>query len=195
MNPDDALDIVLERSEQFMLITPNNVKVVAGLAANINNDNLITGIIRATDLRIQPILGDTLYENLKAHYIAVNYVWTNLPDGSTFPDNIDYKTLYSKIYKALCWWSYMDSLLTIAVKTDEKGIMFNNADYSTNGELVAYSEVKAQLTKVAEAYTDILVCYVKSAIIDAELKEEQIESSTTEFSTYFPKKSNGCNNC
>ena len=94
MNQNSALDVVNKRREQFIFVTPEQVKVATGLAANINDDNLIVPIITASNLRIKPILGTTLFNNLKAHYIASNYNPNALPDGSTLPDNINYKELY-----------------------------------------------------------------------------------------------------
>ena len=194
MNQNSALDVVTKRREQFLFVTPDQVKISTGLAANITNDVLIVPIITATNLRIKPILGITLFNNLKAHYIAANYNPNFLPDGSTLPDNINYKELYFEMFDALCWWSYIEALINIAVKVEEKGIMYNNSDYSTNGELVGYEKVSSRQTKIAEAYTDAFYCYVNDTIKSQDLKNEQIESSTTNFTTYFPK-SNNCNDC
>jgi hypothetical protein len=193
-NQNQALDTVILRSEQFTFVTPQQVKIATGLAANINDDNLIVPIITASNLRMKPILGVTLFNSLKAHYIAANYDPNQLPDGSTLPDNINYKELYFEMYDALCWWSFIESLINIAVKIEEKGIMFNGSDFSTNAELVGYEKVSSRQTKIAEAYTDAFVCYVKDTIKIKELKDEQIESSTTNFTTYFPNTGN-CGNC
>lgn len=187
MNQNSALDVVIKRREQFIFVTPEQVKVATGLAANINDDNLIVPIITATNLRIKPILGTTLFNNLKAHYIASNYNPSALPDGSTLPDNINYKELYFEMYDALCWWSYIESLINIAIKIEEKGIMYNTSENSINGELDGYEKVSSRQTKIAEAYTDAFVAYVTDTIKSVELKKEQIESSTTNFTTYFPK--------
>lgn len=194
MNQNSALDVVTNRSQLFSFITPSELKVTTGLAANINDDSLKIPIITATNLRIKPILGVTLFNSLKAHYIAANYNPNLLPDGSTLPDNINYKELYFEMFHALCWWSYIESLLSIAVKVDEKGIMFNNSDYGVNAELAGYEKVSSRQTKIAESYTDAFVCYVNSTIKIDALKDEQIESSTTNFTTYFPN-SGSCNKC
>jgi len=187
MNQNSALDVVNKRREQFIFVTPEQVKVATGLAANINDDNLIVPIITASNLRIKPILGTTLFNNLKAHYIASNYNPNALPDGSTLPDNINYKELYFEMYDALCWWSYIESLINIAIKIEEKGIMYNTSENSINGELDGYEKVSSRQTKIAEAYTDLFVTYVTDTIKSVDLKKEQIESSTTNFTTYFPK--------
>ena len=65
MNQNSALDVITKRREQFTFITPDDVKISTGLAANITNDVLIVPIITATNLRIKPILGVTLFNNLK----------------------------------------------------------------------------------------------------------------------------------
>jgi hypothetical protein len=194
MNQNRALDVVTNRRELFTFITPSELKVTTGLAANINDDSLIIPIITATNLRIKPILGVTLFNSLKAHYIASNYNPNLLPDGSTLPDNINYKELYFEMFHALCWWSFIESLLTIALKVEEKGIMYNSSDYGTNAELVGYEKLSSRQTKIAEGYTDAFVCYVNSTIKILALKDEQVESSTTNFTTYFPS-SGDCNSC
>ena len=195
MNQNSALDVVTFRSELFTFVTPEEVKVNTGLAANINDDNLVIPIVTATNIRIKPILGDSLFNSLKSHYIAVNYDYNLLPDGSTLPDNINYKQLYIEMFQALCWWSYIESLIGIAIKVEEKGIMYNQSSFSDNGELAGYNQVNNRQKQIAESYTDIFRCYVKETIIDISLKKEQVESATSEYSTFFPNKYNKCNNC
>jgi hypothetical protein len=194
-NQNQALDTVILRSEQFTFITPQQVKIVTGLAPNINDDNLVVPIVTAMNLRLKPILGVTLYNNLKQHYIDVNYNADALPDGSTLPDNINYKELYGELYNMLCWWSFVQSLLGIAVKIDEKGIMFNGSDYSVNAEMTGYNKVSDYNQKIAEMYTDQLVCYVRETITDKQLKAGVTESGTTQFATFFPNKRNSCGEC
>ena len=194
-NQNQALDTVILRSEQFTFVTPQQVKIVTGLAPNINDDNLVVPIVTAMNLRLKPILGTTLYNSLKQHYIDVNYDANNLPDGSTLPDNINYKELYSELYHMLCWWSFVQALLGIAIKIDEKGIMFNSSEHAVNSELVGYNKVSDSNQKIAEMYTDQLVCYVREAITDKQLKAGVEESGTTQFATFFPNKRNFCENC
>lgn len=194
-NQNQALDTVILRSEQFTFVTPQQVKIVTGLAPNINDDNLVVPIVTAMNLRLKPILGVTLYNSLKQHYIDANYDANLLPDGSTLPDNINYKELYSELYYMLCWWSFVQALLGIAIKIDEKGIMFNSSDFAVNSELVGYNKVSDSNQKIAEMYTDQLVCYVRTAITDKQLKAGENESGTTQFATFFPNKRNFCENC
>ena len=194
-NQNQALDTVTLRSEQFTFVTPQQVKIATGLAPNINDDNLVVPIITAMNLRLKPILGTTLYNSLKQHYIDANYNANALPDGSTLPDNINYKELYSELYNMLCWWSFVQALLGIAIKVDEKGIMFNSSDFATNSELVGYNKVSDNNQKIAEMYTDQLVCYVREAITDKQLKAGENESGTTQFATFFPNKRNFCEGC
>ena len=83
-NQNQALDTVILRSEQFTFVTPQQVKIITGLAPNINDDNLVVPIVTAMNLRLKPILGVTLYNSLKQHYIDANYDANLLPDGVKF---------------------------------------------------------------------------------------------------------------
>ena len=195
MNQNSALDVITKRSELFTFITPDTVKINTGIAANVNNDSLYIPIITATDLRIKPLLGDTLFNNLKQHFIAVNKDPEQLPDGTTLPDNINYKELYYQMVMPLSWWSYIESLIGIAIKVEEKGIMYNGSTFSENAEITGYNLVYSRQMKIAESYTDQLKCYIKENITDKQLQSEQKVSGTTQFSTFFPKDYNKCNNC
>lgn len=195
MQQNSALDVYTQRSQLFTFVTPEQVKINTGLAANVNDDNLYIPIITATDLYIKPILGETLFNNLKNHFIAVNRDPSLLPDGTTLPDNINYKELYDKMFLPLIWWSYIESLINIAVKVEEKGIMYNGSSFSENAELAGYNQINNRQRKIAENYTDFFRCYVKDTILDKQLKDEQKETGTTSYQIFFPKKSNVCKDC
>lgn len=195
MDQNSALDVVTKRRELFTFITPEDVKVNTGIAPNINDDNFYVPIITATNIYIKPILGTTLYNSLVAHYNAVNRDANNLPDGSTLPDNINYKELYNQMYLPLCWWSYIESLIGIAVKVEEKGIMYNGSSFSENAELSGYNQVNNRQKAIAETYTDAFKCYVKEYITDVALKDEQKTSGTTEYAIYFPSQRGSCSDC
>ncbi len=195
MNQNSALDVYTKRSQLFTFITPEEVKINTGLAANLNDDNLYIPIITATDIYIKPILGDTLFTNLKNHFIAVNRDPSQLPDGTTLPDNINYKELYEKMFLPLCWWSFIESLIVVAVKVEEKGIMYNGSSFSENAELSGYNQVNNRQKLIAENYTDQFRCYVKETIIDKQLKDEQKNSGTTEYNLFFPITRNTCKDC
>jgi len=195
MNQNSALDVYTKRSQLFTFVTPEEVKINTGLAANVNDDNIYIPIVTATNIYIKPILGDTLFNNLKTHFIAVNRDPNMLPDGSTLPDNINYKELYEKMYLPLIWWAYIESLINIAVKVEEKGIMYNGSSFSENAELSGYNQVNNRQKSIAENYTDEFKCYVKETILDKTLKDEQQTSGTTEYAIYFPSMSTNCKNC
>jgi len=195
MNQNSALDVYTKRSQLFTFITPEEVKINTGLAANVNDDNLYVPIITATNIYIKPILGDTLFNNLKNHFIAVNRDPNQLPDGSTLPDNINYKELYEKMYLPMIWWSYIESLINIAVKVEEKGIMYNGSSFSENAELSGYNQVNNRQKLIAQTYTDEFKCYVQETIIDKQLKDEQKTSGTTEYAIYLPYSTNTCKDC
>lgn len=196
MQQNSALDVTVKRSQLFTLITPEEVKINTGLQANVNNDSIVIPIVTAMNLYIKPILGDTLFNNLKEHFIIVNRNPNNLPDGTTLPDNINYKELYEKVFLPLCWWSFIESLIVVAVKIDEKGIMFNGASFSENAEAAGYNQINNRQRKIAESYTDELKCYVKETITDKNLKKEQGTAGTTDWGTIFPQTYyNNCKNC
>ena len=189
-------NLVVKRSQLFKFTSPEDVKLNTGLVNSISNDALITPIITSQDLNILPVLGSTLYNNLKTHFIAGNYDPENLPDGSTLPDNINYKELYYKMFPALCWWSAVHSLLSISVKVDDKGIMYNNSDYSSNGELPAYNQVNNKMTKIAESYTDNLLEYMKETFANnKDVVKESVPVGRKRFATIYDSDRNYMNNC
>lgn len=196
MNQNSSLNVFTQRSQLFTFVTPEQVKVQTGLQPNINNDSIIIPIITATDMYIKPLLGDTLFNNLKGHFITANREPANLPDGSTLPDNVNYKALYEAIYMSLCWWSYIEALIVIAVKVDEAGIMFNNTSFSENAEAAGYTQLTNRQKKIAESYTDQLRCYINDVVITKNLPVEQENTGTTFYSLYMPTDySKPCSNC
>ena len=50
-----GLDVIIERSQLFTLITPEEVKINTGMQGNVNNDSIIIPIITATNLYIKPL--------------------------------------------------------------------------------------------------------------------------------------------
>jgi len=188
--------LIQKRAGLFKLVEPSDVKLYTGLSNSITEDSLISPIITAQELNIQEVLGDTLYNSLKTHYIAANYNPNNLPDGSTLPDNINYKELYAKLFPALCWWAFVYSLLTISLKVDAKGIMYNNSDYSDNSELAGYNQLNNKTTKIAESYSNILIEYMKNTFKNnKDVTLESLPVGRKRFATIYDKDANTFNSC
>ena len=189
-------NLVKKRSELFKFVTPETVKLTTGLVNSISEDILIIPIINSQNLNILPVLGATLYNSLKTHFIAANYDPDNLPDGSTLPDNIDYRGLYNQLVPVLCWWSAVHALMVISVKIDDKGIMYNNSDYSSNGELPAYNQVNNKMTKIAESYTDIFLEYMKETFKNnKEVVKESVPVGRKRFATIYDSDRKYMNDC
>lgn len=193
MNP---LDIVNNRINLFKLVTPQQVIVNTGLQANITGDSINIPIVTAMNLKIKPILGNTLFGKLKQEYIAANYDANLLPDSNTSVDGIDYKELYEKVFLPLCWWSFIEALIYMSVKLDEKGLTYHQADYVSNGEITAYNQVNNRQKKIAENYTEELVCYVKETFKnDTVIAKELGLEGTYSSGIYFWKPNKKCRYC
>lgn len=191
MQPNNALTVVQRRAVIFKLITPSDVKVYTGMAANINDDNLQIPIQTAQTLKIKKILGETLYGKLRAAYITAGYDRDNLPTALTTTDGIDYQSLYDQIVLPLAWWAYIESIIGLSVKVDEKGVMYNGSDYSENAQKEGYFMVVNRQTKIAEAYTDTLIDYICETFKnDADVSQESIPAGKSGFMTVFPN--DGC---
>lgn len=180
-------DLIQARANIFKLIKPFDVLSNCPTMNEVNEDYFQIGIVTSEHLRISPNLGITLYNKLKAEYILANYNRNALPDATTTTDGIDYKELYNQIYLAHCWWSFVESLLNIAIKISNAGIMQNQTDYSENGGQSAYELVINRYRTIAENYTEKLIEYVcelkkTDNVVNQEAKKEGI--FTTGF--YFP---------
>lgn len=182
----DSLEIINTRKGLFKFIQPEDVIVNCGVAANINTDNFQIPIQTATNLKIKPTLGDTLFEKLKTAYISANYSKDNLPDSTTSVDGIDYKELYNQIYLPLCWWSFIESLIGISIKVGEKGLLYNNSDYGENGELAAYNQLNNRQQKIAQYYIEELQKYICNTFKnDADVTTENVKSGGFSSGVYF----------
>lgn len=179
-------NLITDRRSMFKFITPYDVKLVTGLPSSIEDDKLITPIINASLLRLEPILGKTLYAQFKEQFIIANYDPTMLPDGSTLPDNINYKELYQEMYHMLCWWSYIESLIDISLKTSNKGIMYNNSDYADNSGKEGYNQLNNRQKMIAESHTDRFIDYIKNTFkLNKDVVKESVPSGRKYFATIY----------
>lgn len=181
------------------LITTKDVKQYCNLNANVQDALIIPSIITATDTKIIPVISKQLYQELINELILVNMNPNNLPDGTTLPNNFNYKELYQEILKPLVWWSYSLLIPNIGIKVDEKGIMLNDSDFSENGGLNLIREAETRARKTAEYYTEQLNCYVKEVTKKREdsqaLESDQSLVSGFFNGLYFPKKHKRCTDC
>lgn len=194
--PINPLNIINLRNDIVTLITPTNIKTYCGVAANIQDSNFIPSIIIATDLKIKPNLGVTLFNKLMVEFIAVNANPANLPiSGST--DGVNYFELYEQIFKPLIWWAYTDSIAPIAIKVEEKGVQFPNSDYSENAGIAAMREIENRTRKNAEYYTEQLLCYIKNTFKDdADVVDEAQDEGSFFSGIFFPKDfTKSCSSC
>ena len=180
----------------FRFINPDEVKVYCGVGANVRDAQIIAQIQLAQSLKLEIALGSTLYNDLKNEFILANGNPNQLADGTTNADGINYKELYFKCFPCLVWWTAFYSINVIAVKVEEKGIMYNNSDYAENSEIDGFKLKEDRVRKVAEEYTEALYCYLKDTFKDDEEFKEESKDEGRRFSgMYFPVKVGKCRGC
>lgn len=172
-------NLIQARSNIFKLIKPFDVLSNCPTMNEVNEDYFQIGIVTSEHLRIAPNLGITLYNKLKAEYILANYNRNALPDSTTSVDGIDYKELYNQIYLPHCWWSFVESLLNIAIKITNTGIVQQTTDYSENDGKTSYELVLNRYRTIAENYTESLIEYIcelkkTEQVVSQEAKKEGI---------------------
>jgi hypothetical protein len=94
-------NIMNDRSEILTLITPNDVKTLTPIYANVEESQLKPAIYSAEQLYIKGALGETLYKELLEQFTLTQGNPNLLPDGSTLPNNTNYKQLYQELKLAL----------------------------------------------------------------------------------------------
>lgn len=179
------------------LVTPLDIKTYCSMSPNIQDVVFIPKIKLAQDLKLEIILGSSLYKRLWEEFTLANGVPSAIADGTTNADGINYKELYEYISPVLIWWSAYYSLDAIVIKVDEKGVNIHTSDYTAEVDRAAYTDKLKQYRYNAETYTEKLQCYLQEALKDDEDYEEEGDKNegTTTFNIFFPSKRNKCNNC
>jgi hypothetical protein len=186
----------------FRFIEPSEISVYCGFETTIYEKTILPSIQIAQDLKLKKNLGDVLYNKLKDEFLLANKNPNNIRDSSQSPDGIDYKGLYFKCFPVLVWWSAVYSLSDVAIKIEQKGIMFDSADYAENGALETFKFKEARLKTTAEEYTEELVCYLEETFPKnseanslVKYQEESVEEGTRSCGIFFPKKFSSCKKC
>ena len=191
MLPVNATNVVQQRQGLFKLVTPQTVKVLTGLNANIQEDTLEIPIQTAQAFRIGGTLGKTLYDKLCAQWVTAAYDRNNLPTAA--PDGVNYQELYDQVVLPLCWWAYVESLVVLAVSIDNKGVMLNTSEYQENAGKDGYYLLINRQQKTAEAYIDRLAEYVcKTFKNDNDVSQEASKNGGTRFTFGF-QSGDSCN--
>lgn len=180
----------------FRFISPDEIKVYCGVAKNVRDEQITPQIQLAQTLKLEIALGSTLYQELKDEFVLANGNPNNLRDATQTPNGVDYKALYFKCFPVLVWWTAFYSVNVIAMKIEEKGIMYNDSDYAENGQFDAMKFKEDRIRKVAEEYTETLYCYLKDNFKDdKEFKEESKDEGRRFSGIYFPIKPKSCSKC
>lgn len=185
-----------KRNDIFTLITVEDVKTYTPLRANVEPSQLKSSIFNAELLYIKNALGKTLYDELVNEFVAVQGNPNLLPDGSTLPNATNYKELYQQMKLALIWYSYYMIIPVLGIKLTEKGVEYQNSDFSDNGELKAINELESRALIVAKQHLDNLTCYIDKTFTSKrnEIVQESNNLSTTSQFIYIPK-SHRCKSC
>lgn len=186
----------IELNDLFRFISPDEVKVYCGFAPNVRNEQITAQIQLAQSLKLEIALGTTLYNELKDEFILANGNPNNLRDNTMTPNGVDYKALYFKCFPVLIWWTAFYSLNVVAMKIEEKGVMWNDSDYADNASLDGMRFKEDRIRKTAEEYTEQLYCYLNANFKeDEEFKEESKDEGRRFSGIYFPNKPKSCNKC
>jgi len=185
MNP---LDIINNRNALILLVTPAELKTLCGIAANVQSSNLIPSINLTQDMRIKEILGETLYDNLMIEWSLALQNAANLPIAP-----INYLALYNKVKPVLIWFSYCYFIPTNGFKVEEKGVMLNDSDFSSNAGVEGIRMMESRARKVGEFYAEELQKYLKENFQDnIDYNEEGKKNDSKFFSGIFFSRTNNC---
>jgi hypothetical protein len=194
-NPEETIN---SRMDIVNLIDDKDIKLYCSVSANIQSSEFVPGIILAQDCKIQPEIGETLYNELLAEWVLAGGIVNNLPDGSLSANTFNYRELYKRILKPLVWWAYTETIPAISIKVEEKGVMLNKAEYADNTDLSGIKEAETRARKNAEYYTEQLRCYIKDVIskrIDAEEIKDEPKKVAGFFGGIYFSNTSSCNNC
>lgn len=191
-----VLDIINSRNAIVTLVSEDEVKINTPIEANKAQSTIIPQIQVAQDLHICKNLGQTLYDRLLAEWVANSEVADDLPDGTTggtapiiSGDTTDYKTLYSKIFKPLIWWSYTLSLSSIAIKSSEAGLLFRSTENAESAGLEGLKKLVAESEATARAYTEILIEYIATLkCIAQDIASDSETTGAASMGVFIPKK-------
>jgi hypothetical protein len=191
-----TLDIINSRNAIVTLVSEDEVKINTPMEANKAQSTIKPHIQVSQDLHICKNLGQTLYDRLMAEWVANNEIADDLPDGTiggTAPiisgDTTDYKTLYSKIFKPLVWWSYTLSLSSIAIKSSEAGLLFRSTENAESAGLEGLKKLVAESEATARAYTEILITYIETTFCNnQDFTNESETTGAASMGVFVPKK-------
>lgn len=193
MNP---TQIITNRQDLLLLITPTDVKTYCNIEANIQDTKIIPCIELSQDMKIEEVLGATLYGKLIDEWITAGKIPSNLPDSTTSADGIDYRELYAQLYKALVFWSGAEVIGAVGIKVSEQGVMWNKTEYSDNGEIELLRDAEHRAKKQAEFYQTKFICYVKETFAnDQDVQDEQQIEGGFDCGLYFPTSNTKCTKC
>lgn len=191
-----VLDIITQRNAIITLVSEDEVKINTPIEANKAQSTIIPHIQVSQDLHICKNLGQTLYDRLLAEWVANNKVAADLPDGTiggTPPiisdDTTDYKTLYSKIFKPLIWWSYTLALSSIAIKSGEAGLLFRGTENAESAGIEGLRKLVAESEATARAYTEILISYIAGLqCTNEDICCNSVKVGASSIGVFVPKK-------
>ena len=131
-----------------LFYTPAQVKEKTPLSKNIDDNYLTQVILLCQDLYIEPILGTTLYEEIKTAVIGSTLAGVN----KTLVD--DY------IRPALKWYVASEAVDEVSSPVTNKGVVKRDGEASTAADKRVVDQKASKYLDWAESYADTLVKYL-----------------------------------
>lgn len=157
-----------DRSIMQNMITPLDVKVNTPVSSNVRDEHIIKAIVTAQETVIYDILGCKLYNDLLNNLILVNYDPSKLPDATTSPTLVDFRTLYNYVLKALSWHSLTNLITPLSNALTESGLQLKSSDYTQSADMTALKYTQTEYTDKSNIYSNRLRNYVMSEISNNE---------------------------
>lgn len=118
---------------------------------NVDEKKLAFAILTVQDLRIHPIIGTGIFDNIKTEIIAGS-VSTFNPDNKTLLDDF--------IQPAMLWWIIAEFPMWFTYALTNKSVMKKSSDNSTPIDTGEQTRIEQRAKDTAEWYTKRIIEYL-----------------------------------
>lgn len=183
---------LVNRNDERFFINAQDIKKWCPVSANIPDSEFFPAIALVHDIYIKPVL-NTRYDAMWSEWELANYNPDDIRDNTQSPDGVNYKELYQQLYKAAVWYSFVKALTALQLKVEAKGIVSENADFSSNEGYVGLNRLIQEYTPIATQYQDQFVCYLRDTFPPTEKYPDEGNRFPAQF--YFRHRTNTCKTC
>lgn len=167
------------------IVTPLDVKVLTPVSSNVRDEHIIKAIVTAQETIIYDVLGCKLYNDFLNELTLVSFDYTKLPDATTSVTNVDFRTLYDYVSKALCWNALLNLITPLSNALTETGLQLKSSDFSQSADMTALKYTATEYKDKSNIYTNRLRNYILSEISNNEFYFKKEIGVNGTFATKF----------